>query len=69
MKQKSLPHVTKKIRRLEKEYESIPPEAFLKKACIEKKMRKLLIIEKEWLGYNAQKKRRPKKGDEKHDNI
>jgi len=46
MKQYSLKHLTKKINRLEKKYESIPNAAFLTKQAVERKMRKLLIIEK-----------------------
>jgi len=70
MKQTSLLHVAKKISRLEKEYESIHPEAILKKDAVEKKMRKLLIIEKNLKGYRLRNRIRSNKKEAKeHDSI
>jgi len=51
MKRKPTDHITRKINRLEKLYESIPPAAILRRQKIEAKMRKLLEADKILKGY------------------
>ncbi len=56
MKKYSLKHTQKKIKHLEKKYESTPDAAVLTKQKIEKRMRKLLIIEQDLKGYKKEAK-------------
>lgn len=58
MKKYSLPHIQKKIKRMEKKYESTPDAAFLTRQKIEKRMRKLLVIEQNLKGYKTVERRR-----------
>ncbi len=51
MKEYSLKQTQKKIKHLEKEYESTPDAAVLTKQKIEKRMRKLLVVEQDLKGY------------------
>jgi len=51
MSSPTLIQVKKKIRRLEKAYESTPDAAILAKAKIEKQIRKWINLEREMKGY------------------
>ncbi len=55
MKKYSLKHIQKKMKHLEKKYESTPDAAVLTRQKIKRRMRKLLVIEQDLKGYKKEK--------------